>query len=112
MRDLSRLRQIAIAFALAVVEAVENDRPREDDFDSERRPANVSRRAFNTTCRSGKVEGATKDGRTWSCSRAAWHTARSRKPKAPMLRLVTSDDEALAELAMNEAGLRSTRGAR
>ena len=50
------------------------------EYTSECRPASVSRRAFNTACRSGKISGAMKDGKTWRCSRIAWNEGRTRVP--------------------------------
>ena len=49
-------------------------------YNSDDRPARVSRRTFGEVCRSGVVVGARKDGRAWSCSREAWAAARSRRP--------------------------------
>jgi hypothetical protein len=76
-------------------------------------PRDVSRRTFREACRSGRVDGARREGRTWVCSREAWHAARTRaRSSAPILRVVASlDDESIAARAIANAGLRRTRSA-
>jgi hypothetical protein len=40
-------------------------------------PPRTSRRRFAEICRSGRVQGAYRDGRIWVCIREAWHSARA-----------------------------------
>ena len=62
-------------------------------------PPAVSRRTFVETCRSGVIDGAVRDGRSWTCPRESWREARGHRPVAgPRLRLVQPDLEP-AELA-------------
>lgn len=77
------------------------------------RPNRVTRRAFAVRCRSGAVAGAVLEGKAWRCSRSAWHASFAQRA-APALSIVpelVSDDEALAEAALEAAGLRATRRA-
>jgi hypothetical protein len=71
---------------------------RADEYTTANLPQRTSVRTFHEVCRSGTIAGATKTGRTWSCTREAWATARSRQP-APTLRLVHEEPsiEALAD---------------
>lgn len=95
---------------LARVDAVSSE------YSSDSLPPRTSRRSFHEGCRSGAVDGAEKTGRTWSCSKASWHAARSTRPAAktaPSLRLVPQQsDEALADSFIASAGFRKTRGVR
>jgi hypothetical protein len=70
-------------------------------YSTEALPAGISRRVFHETCRAGVVVGAEKDGRTWSCARAAWHAARRCSP-VPRLRPLQDGptDEEFADLAI------------
>ena len=63
-------------------------------------PPGVTRRVFIEACRGGLVQNACKDGRSWTCTRDAWHRARGRKvaPPRPALRLVPSVDNYLASI--------------
>ena len=84
-------------------------------------PQGVSKRTFNATCRSGRVSGAVKDGREWSCSVEAWHAARARAPRSlngggieeAAVQCTTAAIEELAHIAVcNARSLRQTRGNR
>jgi len=50
--------------------------------------------AFNRACRTGRVEGATKRGRAWSCSAAAWEARRAAPAPRGLARVAAfgSDD--------------------
>lgn len=48
-----------------------------DDYSSINLPRGVSRRSFRERCASGRVDGARREGRIWTCSRSAWHASRS-----------------------------------
>ena len=77
-------------------------------FTSTDRPAKVSRRTYNTRCRT-VVDGAKQDQprNGWSCTRAAWFAAATKK-RAPKLRVIASSDEDLADQFLSEAGFRKT----
>lgn len=82
-----------------------------DDFSRVDLPPRTSARVFREVCASGRVAGATKDGRSWRCSRDAWFAARRTTP-APRLRLAEHLPLSEAEAAQRDleaAGLRSTR---
>ena len=96
---LHRVRALAVQLVDAIVEAAIASTAPAEERDSERRPPGVSRRLFNATCRSGRVHGAVKRGRTWTCSRAAWDAARTAK-LAPSL-----DDSDLADRALRGEGV-------
>jgi hypothetical protein len=73
-------------------------------------PLGVSRRVFRMRCAAGLVEGARKEGRSWRCSKAAWHASFAQASRAPVSAAntnVDADDEADAILAAS--GLRGTR---
>lgn len=85
------------------------------EYSSLELPPRTTRRVFRETCASGRVDGATKDGKAWRCSREAWFAGRRREPIAPLRvvgnpapRVVTSEDE-LAAQDLEAAGLRPTR---
>jgi hypothetical protein len=81
----------------AILGALDDARYRTPD----RLPPGVSARTMREACRSGRVRGAVREGRQWSCPRDAWHSARARRP-APRLELVPDarSDEELAALAI------------
>ncbi len=72
-------------------------------------PPGTSARTFREVCRTGRVQGARREGRQWVCGRDAWHAARASKPaKAPVANDVAEmSDEDLAERAI--AGVRGRR---
>jgi hypothetical protein len=74
----SSARRLRRAKALAIGEAAlaaAGEIAPAPTYTTERLPDGVSRRRFNEVCRS--IEGATKEGRHWTCAREAWHRARS-----------------------------------
>jgi hypothetical protein len=80
------------------------------DYTSASLPPGVTARTFARWCRSGRVDGVTRDGIGWRCSAHAWREARAGGPTRstrPTLRLVPSDDAAALLAA---AGMRPTRG--
>lgn len=95
---------------LAAVEVAQGDS--EDTWTSEVLPPDVrTRRAFAEYLREHEVEGARLVGQVWIVPRASWLAARTRKVTAPRLTLVETveqDDDAIAEAALEAAGLRST----
>jgi hypothetical protein len=81
------------------------------DYSSDVRPSGISRRAFNTACRSGKIAGAVRDGKIWRCSRAAWNEGRTRAPlKREIAKPMTDADR--AQSFLKSAGLRLVGGSR
>lgn len=81
------------------------------EVSSVRLPADAKDRdAFNRACRSGRVRGAVKRGRVWTCTLAAWNerapaqTPRglvSRKTKGGSVTPIRpADDAVLAELGL------------
>lgn len=56
-----------------------------DEYSTLRLPVDAkSADAFNRACRAGRVAGATKRGRVWKCTRAAWDgRAKAPSPLAP-----------------------------
>jgi hypothetical protein len=88
--------------------------PERERYSSRELPPRTTRRRFSELCRSGGVADARRDGRDWTCSRAAWESARSRRPStatrpgaAPSTTLNARASELLAR-----AGLRVVRGPR
>lgn len=83
------------------------------EYTSNSLPADVSRRTFGSWCRSGRVEGAQREGKGWRCSRAAWAVARAvpaHRPKGCDGRFVAGNDVELdADELLRRAGLRPTR---
>lgn len=89
---------------------LESDNDVADDFTRANLPRDTSARVFRETCARGLVAGATKDGRSWRCSREAWFAARRSTP-APRLRLaapVALSEAEAAERDLSAAGLRAT----
>ncbi len=78
------------------------------EYSTQHPASGVTSRTHNEACRSGRVEGARKEGRQWFCSREAWHRSRGKAPP-PKLRLVPTepDVDALTEKAL--AGARGKR---
>lgn len=75
-------------------------------------PPGVSRRAFFAACRAGRVDGARRDGRGWTCSRSAWVAYRGRGADRPVRGCAAptpasgADD---ADQLLEQAGFRRTR---
>lgn len=71
------------------------------------------RRVFRQECASGRVDGASKAGKVWTCSHEAWRIARSRPSTPRVVRGlgVAMNDAAIAAAAVARAGLRHTRRA-
>jgi hypothetical protein len=85
-----------------------------DVYDSAHAPPNTTRRRFAELCRSGRIAGAYREGRTWVCARAAWHAARARKPRARDLTgsppsLVDRADELLRRRGLRMLGINGRR---
>lgn len=73
-------------------------------------PPRTSRRTFHEWCRRGRVAGAVRCGRGWSCSAGAWRDARASEPrKPPNLSLVLDPGELDPDALLEAAGLRATR---
>jgi hypothetical protein len=79
-----------------------------ETYSSRALPARCSRRRFAEVCRSGRVEGAYRDGRDWVCSRAAWEAARAGRPTASR----TPSLDARADALLARSGLRVVGGRR
>lgn len=83
--------------------------PREREvYSSSDLPPRCSRRRFAEVCRSGRVADARREGREWTCSRAAWRAARARAVKPAASPVASFDSRASALLA--RSGLRVVRG--
>ena len=78
-----------------------------DVYSAQTPPPRVSSRTFREACRSGRIPGARKEGKTWFCDRAAWHAAREvkRARSGPQ----PSTDVERADAMIREAGFRLTR---
>ena len=92
--------------------------PERETYDSRNLPPRTSRRRFAEILRSGRVLDARREGRDWTCSRAAWEAARRRTPTLTLTPATTSArleprslDTRAAEL-LGRAGLRVVRGSR
>jgi hypothetical protein len=79
------------------------ERREREQYSSIDLPAGFTRRRFAEICRSGRVSDARRDGRIWTCSRAAWEGRRREVHKKPSL------DER-ADALLTRAGLRVVRG--
>jgi hypothetical protein len=97
------------ALADRIAARIDSTRERET-YDSRKLPPRTSRRRFAEVCRSGRVLDARREGRDWTCSRAAWEAARARRP-APAASSATAKtlDEA-ADRLLGRAGLHVVRG--
>ncbi len=68
-------------------------------------PDAKNRGVFNRACRDGRVDGATKRGRVWTCAAEAWAARRpARVTWAPVEGPTTEPDDTL----LDELGLRRT----
>lgn len=84
-----------------------------DVYDSAHPPPHTTRRRFAELCRSGRIAGAYREGRTWVCARA-WHAARARKPRTRDLpasppSLVDRADELLRRRGLRMLGINGRR---
>jgi hypothetical protein len=77
-------------------------------FSSTSLPPDTSRRAFNTWCRSGRVEGAERDGSNWRCPAASWRAARAHGPRRVPAPPTTGTDLD-ADALLRAAGCRRSR---
>ena len=79
-----------------------------DTYDSRRLPPRCTRRRFAEVCRSGRVDGAHREGRDWVCSRVAWEAAQTRKvaPSSARTPHGFSDRTARADVLLARSGLR------
>jgi hypothetical protein len=84
--------------------------PERERYSSRALPPNTTRRRFAEVCRSGRVADARREGRDWTCSRAAWEVARSRKPSLPTVAPTARDEQ--ADRLLSRAGLRVVGGSR
>jgi hypothetical protein len=100
-------RELAEALAELARES-ERDPAPADVYDSKHLPPRTSRRRFAEICRSGRVKGATLDGRIWVCPREAWHAARTRKVQhaAPAMPAASPSLLARADALLERSGLR------
>ena len=90
-------------------------RPERETYSSRELPPRCSRRRFAELCRSGRIDGAHREGRDWICTRQAWEAARSRKPNgaAPVAAAIGSTSlVARADALLERSGLRVVRGVR
>jgi hypothetical protein len=78
-KAVAAARELAEALAELARESDRAPGPAADIYDSAHLPPRTSRRWFAEICRSGRVDGATQEGRVWVCSPEAWHAARARK---------------------------------
>jgi hypothetical protein len=97
------------ALADRIAERIGTRREREI-YSSRELPPRCSRRRFAELCRSGRVPGARREGRDWTCSREAWEAARSHKPgrrapePPPSDSLVERADALLARARLRRIG--------
>lgn len=87
----------------------------DDEVSSVRLPVDArSVDAFNRACRTGRVRGAVKRGRIWTCSRTAWN-ARSAAETPPGLpsrkRKPMTTEGGLSDDLLSELGLSPRRRA-
>lgn len=80
------LRDLA-ALVCELADIAERNTTSDEMFDSQALPPElrrlkIGRRIFAETCRSGRVSGAKRTGKIWSCSRTAWYEARSNEAAA------------------------------
>lgn len=86
-----------------------------ETYDSRHLPPRTTRRRYAEVCRSGRVADARREGRDWTCSRAAWEAARRRPHPTPVTSTTPVEGAPLAARAdalLSRAGLRIARGAR
>ncbi len=109
LRRLAALRTEEAALLLELADLDLMTEPA-DTYSSVDLPRHATRRTFCESCASGRVVGAVKIGRIWTCPREAWHALRAHKPKPAPMRVVDSlDPETLAQRAFDAAGFRATR---
>ena len=79
-----------------------------DSYDSAHLPPRTSRRRFAEICRSGRIEGATQEGRIWVCPREAWHAVRARRARGANAGLAAAAPSlvARADALLERSGLR------
>jgi hypothetical protein len=75
-------------------------------YSSTNPPPGSNARTFSRWCRSGRVQGAEKDGPGWRCSVQAWREARAGSPKPTPVH--SPQDSNVFDL-LQAAGLRPTR---
>jgi hypothetical protein len=86
-----------------------------ETYSSRDLPPRCSRRRFAEISRSGRIDGASREGRDWICTRAAWEAARSRKANGAAPVAVPIEPPSLSARAdelLKRAGLRVVRGVR
>jgi hypothetical protein len=82
-----------------------------DEYTSGRLPRGMTRRTFNEWCRSGKVDGASRDGREWRCIAAAWRAARAAAaPTRESQQVAANDAVPDLDAMLSGAGMRRTKG--
>jgi hypothetical protein len=84
--------------------------PERETFDSRNLPPRTSRRRFAEVCRAGRVADARREGRDWTCSRAAWEAARRRGPKPSDTTPHEPSLDMQADDLLAASGLRIVRG--
>jgi hypothetical protein len=73
-------------------------------------PPNTTARTFARWCRADRVDGAERDGQGWTCSAAAWQTARAQWPKRDNVPVAERSGVDLdADVLLRAAGCRRTR---
>jgi hypothetical protein len=87
-----------------------NERVERETYSSRDLPSRTSRRRFAEVCRSGRVEGARREGRDWVCSRAAWQAARAQRPRMQGCPPRSASVHARADALLARAGLRVIGG--
>jgi hypothetical protein len=93
-----------------------NGRVEWETFSSRELPPRTTRRRFAEVCKSGRVEGARREGRDWICSRTAWEQTRTRRSSVATRRPMNSATsptailDARADALLARAGLRVIGG--
>ena len=96
------------ALADRIALRIRSQRERET-YSSQDLPPRCSRRRFRELCKSGRVVGAMRDGRSWTCTREAWESARRHAPRKTAAPIAAKlNDRADALLA--SSGLRIVGG--
>lgn len=101
------LVEIADCLAERIVSRLRGAANTAGTYDSRNLPPRCTRRRFAEVCRSGRAEGARRDGRDWLCSRDAWHAAREPSKRSEPTRRALSDQ---ANALLARSGLRVVRG--
>lgn len=112
-RDLSGVLDALIDALADRLVARMGDRRERQVYTSDDLPPRTSRRRFAEVCRSGRVAGARREGRHWTCSLVAWETARTRT-RASTIAPAAADVPpatlaARAESLLERSGLRLVR---